>query len=154
MIDRRIERIGSVASVGRSYSGANRRLLVKLRDNPNRVPLQSLGNGIVRLFAVALAIACSRKGFLVVDEVENGIHQSVQQGLWKMIIQAARKYNVQVLATTHSFDPVWGLAGAIEALDESDARLVRIDRIGSELKSVEYSAEDIMVAVEQDIEVR
>ena len=154
LIDHRIERIGAVASEGRSYSGANRRILVKLRENPNRVPLQSLGNGIVRLVAVALAIACSRNGFLVVDEVENGIHQSVQQGLWEMIIQAASKYNVQVLATTHSFDPVCGLAGAIEALDETDARLVRIDRIGNELKSVEYSAEDIMVAVEQDIEVR
>lgn len=154
LIDRRIERIAVVANEGRFYAGSNPRLLVKLGDNPNQVPLQSLGDGIVRLFAVALAIACSRDGFLVIDEVENGIHQSVQPSFWKMIVQAARKYNVQVLATTHSFDPVWGLAGAIEALDETDVRLVRIDRIGSELKSVEYSAENILVAVEQDIEVR
>ena len=38
------------------------------------MPLKSLGDGAVRLFGVALALANSQNGFLLIDEVENGIH--------------------------------------------------------------------------------
>ena len=154
LINDSVERIAAVAVEGARFASNSRYFVVKLRDTPRLVPLQSLGDGIVRLFALALAVASSRDGFLIIDEVENGIHHSVQQGLWEMIIQAARKHNVQVLATTHSIDCVKGFGLAAKALNETDARLVRIDRTESVMRSVEYSAEDIQVAAEQSIEVR
>ena len=57
-----------------SFGMDSQRVLVKLKDRARPVPLKSLGDGAVRLFGIALALADSRDGFLLVDEVENGIH--------------------------------------------------------------------------------
>jgi len=118
------------------------------------VPLRSLGDGAVRLFGVAMALACSGDGFLVIDEAENGIHYTVHSDFWRMVLLTAREQNVQVLATTHSWDCVRGFAQAAADGSESDCVLVRLDRNGEEIRAVEYSCEDLATAAEQGIEVR
>ena len=50
------------------------------------MPLRSLGDGAVRLFGVALALANSQGGFLLIDEAENGIHYSLQRDFWRMVL--------------------------------------------------------------------
>ena len=118
------------------------------------MPLKSLGDGALRLFGVALALANSRDGFLLMDEAENGIHHSVQRDLWRMVIQTAQENNVQVLATTHSWDCVRGFAQAAIEMDDVEGVLVRLDQDDYGLRAVEYSEEDLKVVVEQGIEVR
>ena len=44
--------------------------------------------------SLALALANSKNGFLLIDEAENGIHHSMQRDLWKMVLQTALKNNV------------------------------------------------------------
>ena len=90
------QEIDGIAVVGdhRGYQRLGRRIAVKMRDQIQPIPLKSLGDGITRLFAASLALAVSRNGFLVVDEVENGIHHSIQHEFWSMILKAAHKYNV------------------------------------------------------------
>ena len=74
----------------------------------------------MRLFGVALALANSKDGFLLIDEAENGIHHSIQRDFWTMILKAAHQNNVQVLATTHSWDCVAGFAMAATEIEEVD----------------------------------
>ena len=106
-----------------------------MRDEPRPVPLKSLGDGAVRLFGVALALANSKDGFLLIDEAENGIHHSIQRDFWMMILKAAHQNNVQVLATTHSWDCVAGFAMAATEIEEVDGALVRLDRYDDHIKS-------------------
>ena len=40
----------------------------------------------------------------LVHEVENGVHYSVLPDVWRFVFRAARVHNVQVFATTHSWD--------------------------------------------------
>ena len=127
---------------------------MKLRDHAHPVPLKSLGDGVTRLFAAGLALAASRDGFLVVDEAENGIHYSVQGDFWRMVLRAAHKNNVQVLATTHSRDCVKGFARAAVDVDEAEGVLVRLERAGARVRAVEYTEEELETVAEQDIEVR
>ena len=130
-----------------------RRVVVKLRSHDRPVPLKSLGDGALRLFGAALALANSRGGFLLIDEAENGIHHSVQRDYWRMILQSAHENNVQVLATTHSWDCIRGFAqAAIE--EEAEGVAVRLERDEEGLRAVEYSEEDLHIAAEQGIEVR
>ena len=117
------------------------------------VPLRSLGDGAWRLFGVALALANSRGGFLLIDEAENGIHHSVQKNFWRMVMEAAEANDVQVLATTHSWDCVRGFSQAANELD-TEGKLVRIERDGGKAKAIEYSEEGLSVIAEQGIEVR
>ncbi len=155
LTDMQIERVAAIGEPkkGRLDSGG-RRIIVKLNDFTTKVPLSSLGDGIVRLFAAALALAHSRNGFLVIDEVENGIHHSALKGFWKMMLEAAEKYNVQIFAATHSFDCVRAFARAAAENKDADGMLVRLDKKNGQLRTVEYSQKHLEIAADQDIEVR
>ena len=131
-----------------------RRVIVRLERHDRPVPLKSLGDGAVRLFGVALALANSRGGFLLIDEAENGIHHTVQHDLWKMILRTAHTNDVQVLATTHSWDCVRGFAYAVSEYKDAAGVLIRLDRDDRGLRAVEYSEEDLKIAADQGIEVR
>ncbi|WOE70846.1 AAA family ATPase [Hydrogenimonas thermophila] len=75
-------------------------LKVKLTDR--LVPLSSLGEGINRFIAILCAIWASKDGYLLIDEIENGIHYTNYEKLWKIIFEASKEANCQVFATTHS----------------------------------------------------
>ena len=128
--------------------------MVRTEGEDRPVPLRSLGDGALRLFSVALALANSRDGFLLIDEAENGIHHSVQRDFWWMVLQTAQANNVQVVATTHSWDCVRGFAEAAIENETAEGVLYRLDRLPAGLQAVEYTEDDLRVATEQSIEVR
>ena len=148
-----VERIAIIGDE-RSPRYNQRRIVVKVKDQKHPVPLKSLGDGATRLFGTALALANSRDGYLVIDEVENGIHYSVQRDFWNMVLKTAHENRVQVFATTHSWDCVAGFAHAATALNEVEGTLIRLDRSDDQIQAVEYSEEELGVAAKQRIEVR
>lgn len=131
-----------------------RHAIVRLRNHDDRVPLKSLGDGVWRLFSVALALANCRDGILLIDEAENGIHHRVQTALWRMMLRAAVRNNVQVIATTHSWDCIRGFAEA--SLENSDVEgvLVRIARRAGKHGAIEYREGEFSSIMEYRIEVR
>lgn len=146
-----IDRIAMFASRNRRME---HQVSVRLRGQGTPVPLKSLGDGAVRIFAVALALANASGGFLLIDEAENGIHHTVHPDFWRMVLQAAPESNVQVLATTHSFSCVRGF---VQACAESETRqgiYVRLERKDDETKAVTYAGDELQVVAEQGIEVR
>ena len=143
-----------VAAVAGSARHRDRRIVVGLSDG-ERVPLRSLGDGAARLFGLATAFANAADGFLLIDEAENGIHHSLQTDYWRLVFQAARDNNVQVLATTHSWDCVEGFAHAASEDEESEGIAVRLERCDDGgLRAVEYSEDTLRVAAERGIEIR
>ena len=148
-----VERVAIVAEDDR-FRTHGRSAIVRLQGEKHPVPLKSLGDGAVRLLSVALGLANSVGGFLVIDEAENGIHHSAQRTFWRMVLETAHHNNVQVLATTHSWDCVRGFAQAANDLDDIEGTLVRIEKRGEEMWAVEYSEDQLRVVAEQGIEVR
>lgn len=148
-----VERVAIIAEDDR-YRRHGRSAKVRLQGDKHPVPLKSLGDGAVRLLSVALGLANSAGGFLVMDEAENGIHHSAQRRFWRMVLKAAHLNNVQVLATTHSWDCVRGFAQAANDLDDIEGALVRIEKKDEEMWAVEYSEDQLRVVAEQGIEVR
>ena len=128
--------------------------MVKLKDQFDRVPLKSLGDGAIRLFSVALTLTNVKDGILLIDEAENGIHHSVQPDFWRMVLRMARENNTQVLATTHSWDCVRGFAKAAINDEDAEGILFRLERDDEDVWTVFYSEEELKVAAEQGIEVR
>ena len=148
------DKVERIAVTAEEYKQHGRRVIVKLKDHSDPVPLKSLGDGAIRLFSVALALANSRDGILLIDEAENGIHHSVQPDFWRMVLRMARENNTQVLATTHSWDCVRGFAEA--AIDDEDAEgiLFRLERDDEDIWEVFYPEERLKIVAEQGIEVR
>lgn len=151
-LDRAVDRVAMVGDVRDQSRG--RHVIVKLQDRDTPVPLKSLGDGATRLFGVALALAGSRNGMLLMDEVENGIHHSVHDDFWRMILRTAEENDVQVLATTHSFDCVRGFAKAAVESDTSEGVLVRLEREAERIRAVVYSEDELEAAAKHRIEVR
>ena len=148
------ERVKRAAVIGDDFRNVGRRVVVKLSDHSNPVPLKSLGDGVTRMFGVALAMADCQDGILLLDEAENGVHYSLQSKFWSMVLQAAETHNIQVLATTHSKDCINGFAAAALAHPEVEGNLVRIGWRNDKLRAVDYSKEQLEVAAAQNIEVR
>ena len=148
--------VRDVAIVGRQESPylGDLRMIVKLNGLDRPVPLRSLGDGALRMFAVALALANSVSGFLLIDEAENGLHYSVQREFWRMVLQTAERHNVQVLATTHGSDCIAGFALAAAELEGIDGLLTRIERDDDGLRAVDYTEQGLKGAALQHIEVR
>ena len=132
----------------------DRRVVVKLTDYEKPVPLKRLGEGAVRLFALAVAMADIRNGVLLIDEFENGLHYSAQADVWRALFSAASTTRVQIIATTHSWDCIRSFANVATENSPSDSMLYRLSRRHGTLRAIEYDQEDLAVAAEQRIEVR
>ena len=133
--------------------GRGRRVVAKLATRSAPVPLKRLGDGANRLLAIALALANCRGGMLLMDEVENGIHYSIQPDLWRMVFGAAEAANVQVIAATHSWDCVVGFAAAATE-SVAEGQLYRIERFKDGVEAIGYSEDNLAVAARQRTEVR
>ncbi len=150
-----VERVAVIGAEPRTRNrSSGPKAVVKLKGHDRPVPLRSLGDGALRLFGVALAIANSRGGFLLIDEAENGIHYTLQKDFWRMVLQAAQENNVQVIATTHSGDCIKGFAQASMESKSVEGVLFRLSTQDGALSAVEYSEEELLTAAKQGIEVR
>ena len=154
-IDGEAERIAVVGdSAGNGQGPDGRRMIARLKGHSDPVPLRSFGDGAVRLFGVAVALANSGDGFLLIDEAENGIHHTLQRDFRRMVLRTAEDTNVQVLATTHGWDCVRGFAQASADLDDVAGILFRLERRDGRSRAVEYPEDELAVAARDGIEVR
>ena len=134
--------------------GRRNGILVGQRNVAPRLPLGSYGDGMRRLLAISLALASTRDGCLLIDEIDTGLHWTVMEDMWRLVIEAAQRSNVQVFATTHSFDCVKRLGTLIRSRPDL-AKLAAVQKVHQSLnQAVRVAGEDISIAVEQDIEVR
>ena len=150
IIEPRLERIAFVGENGKVSRG----IFLKLSGSDHRLPLGSLGDGLKRLLALALHLVSARGGFLLVDEIDTGLHHTVMADMWRLVIQTAIDLNVQVFATTHSLDCVRALAWVCEEHPEfaSEATLHRIEK--GALQTVAFSIDELTVAAQHHLEVR
>ncbi|WP_437672568.1 AAA family ATPase [Sorangium sp. So ce131] len=120
----------------------------------SRAPIGSLGEGVTWLFALALGAAATPYNLLLVDDIDAGLHHSVMDDMWTMVIDAARERKLQVFATTHSIDCLTALRRACErdGLRGQDVRVVRLIR-GGEV-GITFTADELATAIEGEVEVR
>ena len=115
------------------------------------VPLPVMGAGMTHVTRVVLAAATVPGGIVLVDEIENGLHHSVLPDVWRVVGKVAEQFNVQVFATTHSFECV---EAAYEALGADDFRLHRLEVDDEVNRCMTYEPAAIEGAIHHNLEVR
>ncbi len=140
--------------VSTPLSGGERIPVVKITDIDERLPLYSLGDGMLRALGISLALVNAKDGILLIDEFENGIYYSVQPDLWRLIFQVARRLNVQVFATTHSWDCIEGFQKAANADKQTEGLLIRLESIKGDIVSTLFDERQQGIATREQIEVR
>jgi predicted ATPase len=91
---------------------AQRTAKVRLQGVDKPVSLNSMGDGMQRLLQLVLKMFPARGGLLLIDEFENGLHYSVQKQVWDRVFELAEQLDIQVFATTHSWDCIQTFAQA------------------------------------------
>jgi len=136
------------------YRHSRSGVLLGFEGERRRVPLGSHGDGMRRMLALALSLTHTSGGYLLVDEIDTGLHWTVMADMWRLVIETARRNNTQVFATTHSLDCLRGLDQACREYPHlaEDVSAHTIDPTLEE--SVFMSAGDLRIALEQEIEVR
>lgn len=119
-------------------------------------PLNFLGDGIFRILHYLIKIYEGKNGVLFIDEIENGLHYSSLEILWKAIFESAKKFNVQIFATTHSLECVRAFSSVYSESGNKndDIRLYRIEKKGNEHKTIAFNNDELESAIESGWEIR
>jgi hypothetical protein len=140
--------------VSTPLSGSERIPVVRIADINEPLPLYSLGDGMLRTLGISLALVNAKDGLLLIDEFENGLYYTVQPELWRFIFQVARRLNVQVFATTHSWDCIEGFQKAARTAQEEEGLLIRLESKKGEITATLYDKQELGIATREQIEVR
>lgn len=159
IIEPSIERIATTGTdrARVAYSrgiGSRGGLFVRCSGISDRIPIGSMGDGIWRLLGLALALARTEGGILLVDEIDTGLHYEVMEDMWKLVNETATRHNIQVFATTHSRDCYESLAAVCRdtVSVNSEVTIQRVER--GKAKSTAYSEQEIIAAAKRGMEVR
>ena len=117
------------------------------------LPASVLGQGTTRIWKMVTAVLTSNDGTVLIDEVEDGLHYSVLPSVWKAIIETALKHNVQVFATTHSWECI---AAAVKASEDHQGSLAlfRLERHKNDIRAIDVKDEGVRAAVDFSLELR
>jgi len=147
--------------------------MARLTGEEDPVPLKSLGDGVVRVFEIALALEVAAFGgedrdsegapqinepakLLLIDEIENGIHHSLHAEVWRALAALAVLHDVQVVATSHSWDCMRGFQEALSADEEADGLVIRLEEVEGEKQTgaVIVDRDALPIIIRDSIEVR
>ena len=120
-----------------------------------KIPVTFLGEGMSRLLSIILAIATAKNGIVLIDEVDTGIHHSRMPKIWEGICKAARAFNCQIFATTHSYECLQAAhIGIAQANMGNDFRYIRLEKHEQETIAKTYTHEVLGAALARGWEVR
>jgi len=134
--------------------GGERHPYVVLNGLVRPVPLRALGDGLARFLGITISVALASRGFLLIDEFENGLHHSVQEKLWSFVFKVAREMNVQVFATTHSEDCVRAFAIAANKDTASLGVMPKLVEHNGQIVAKQLMEEDVLAGAQGLVEMR
>jgi AAA15 family ATPase/GTPase len=118
------------------------------------IPINIMGDGIRRILSIIANIFNCKDGILLIDEIENGLHYSSLEILWRAILKTAELYNAQLFITTHSQECIAALSSVYSENQDDNIRLYRIEKGKDSHKAFKYSAKMIAAGMESNYEVR
>ncbi|MBF0378144.1 MAG: AAA family ATPase [Desulfamplus sp.] len=135
-IDSSIEQIKTL-NIGKSS--------IYLKKQTNEyLPITLFGEAVYRVIQFALRIVNNRNGILLVDEIENGIHYTSQDDLWTILFQLAINFNIQIFATTHSYEMIKSFSKIAHKFESETGAYFEIAKSAKKNKTI---------AIKRDIEV-
>ena len=125
-----------------------------MRGMDRPIPVQLLGEGLNRMLVLALSMSEVSGGMLLVDEIENGLHHSVQEEMFSILSSLANSFDVQIFATTHSDECIKAAHHALSGRGSQEFVFYRLDHEDEEVKTVRFDSEMLETATEFNMEIR
>lgn len=121
------------------------------------IPINVMGDGMTKVLMNVIAIYECSGGVALIDEVDNGLHHSMMELLWKSMIVAALENNVQLFVSTHNIDSLKGLDKVMQSgmYEKNVLSAYKLIKAGDDtVNSLRYDADTLNYMIEQEIEVR
>lgn len=134
------------------------KVMVGLEGLSRLLPFQVLGDGAFRLFAILSMLWVCRGGCVCIDEIDNGLHNSVQPLVWETLIRYAQEWDVQIIATSHHLDLLQAIDKVYkdnpDAIPPQDFAYIVLSREGNAIRPYAFDLTDLTSAIELGLEVR
>ncbi len=118
------------------------------------VPLSQIGQGIFRLVSIFSELIGEQARLCFIDEIENGLHHSVLETVWRGVAEVAEKMDIQVFASTHSFECIQAAHSAFSARPNYDFSIIQLFRVDSATQGRVLGRQDIEAALAGEIDLR
>lgn len=113
-----------------------------------------MGEGIERALSLFIYMQTSQNGYVFIDEIENGLHYSIQSEIWRAIAKAAKQNNCQVFATTHSYELIKAARNGLKGGEEDALSFFRLDRENERIIARRFDFEMLDDAINSGLELR
>ncbi|ANQ51493.1 AAA family ATPase [Flammeovirga sp. MY04] len=123
------------------------------------IPSNISGDGVRKFLSIISSIANKNGGFVLIDEVENGLHYTAHKSLWRSIITIASEFDVQLFITSHSMETIKYLEEVLEEEEYASYqekfglfKVAHTKKAG--IKAYQYSFGGVKSAIETNTEIR
>lgn len=122
-------------------------------NSVKKIPAAMISAGVNKLLSLIIGIASHRKSVTLIDEIDNGFYFKTLPDIWSILLKLAKECEGQIFASTHSWECLKAAVPTIrDAVD--DFTLIRTSR-GESASNVEiFRGDDVLSAIESDIEIR
>jgi AAA15 family ATPase/GTPase len=118
------------------------------------IPVTQMGQGFNRLLDLYSEILVADAKALLIDEVENGIHHSVLNTIWRGLANAASDTDVQIFATTHSLECIRSAHEVFADSPSYDLSVIQLFRLPEGIQGRVLDRKHIQAAMAGEIDLR
>jgi AAA15 family ATPase/GTPase len=121
---------------------------------PEKIPATHLGQGFLRLLSIYSQLIAGGHKIVLIDEIENGLHHSILKQIWTGLLGLAEREDVQIFATTHSYECIQAAHSAFAETLDYDFALHRLDEVNGQIEVVSYDKDVLETSLQTAFEVR
>ena len=91
--------------------------------------LSEYGDGVKNFINIILTILYDKKRVVFLDELENGVHYTKFDAMWKIIFHLSKVNSVQIFATTHSKEFIESYARVSKELQDKSVSYIKMTQL-------------------------
>jgi AAA15 family ATPase/GTPase len=122
--------------------------------NGKYIEITEFGDGLRHLISIACAVFQCENGYLFIDEIDNGIHYTQLDEIWKIIFEVSKELNCQVFATTHSKEMIESFTRSVINQKDKEVSFIEFGLKDNEIQTLVYDYDMLVDEIEQNHEIR
>lgn len=132
----------------------NGEILIKSSDFNQKVPLKIFGYGFIKFFNYICALVSNEANYILIDEIENGLHYKTTKKLIESLIELSRNNNIQMFISTHSLEFLSIAEKVANEKEFKDSGVFNIYRYKENVYCKHYQSEQLKDLLDNGIELR
>ena len=118
------------------------------------LPMSQMGQGVEHLIRIFSQLISEGTDICLIDEIDNGIHHSMLEQVWLGIASASNELNIQVFATTHSYECIEAADAAFRKRKVYDFSIIQLFRVAEGIQGRVLDQKHIEAALSGGIDLR